>query len=50
VTSLEQATGRDVPMEDVEDRVVAHFASVFERAVTEPALSPHPPRLLPQQR
>jgi lipoyl(octanoyl) transferase len=34
VTSLDQATGRDLAMEEVEDRVIAHFAAVFERAAT----------------
>ena len=33
VTSLEKATGRTVQMDEVEDRVVHHFAEVFERAV-----------------
>ena len=31
VTSLEQATGRTVPIGEAEDRIVQHFASVFER-------------------
>lgn len=33
VTSLEKATGRAIPIEDVEERIVEHFASVFDRAV-----------------
>jgi lipoyl(octanoyl) transferase len=37
VTSLERETGRDVQMEEVEDRIVRHFASVFEREVMEPS-------------
>jgi lipoyl(octanoyl) transferase len=31
VTSLEKATARRIPLGDVEDRVVARFAEVFER-------------------
>ena len=31
VTSLEKATGRSVPMREVEDALVRHFAEVFER-------------------
>jgi lipoate-protein ligase B len=30
-TSLERALGRTVPLKDVRERLVAHFASVFER-------------------
>ncbi len=33
VTSLEQATGRTVPLRDVEDHLVQHFAAVFARDV-----------------
>lgn len=33
VTSLEQATGRRVSMDEGEDSVVRHFSAVFERAV-----------------
>jgi len=33
VTSLEKATGRTVPVGDVEDHLVQHFATVFEREV-----------------
>jgi lipoyl(octanoyl) transferase len=33
VTSLEQATGRSIPVEEVEDRIVAHFRSVFDREI-----------------
>jgi len=33
VTSLEKATGRTVPIGEVEDAIVRHFADVFERAV-----------------
>jgi lipoyl(octanoyl) transferase len=38
VTSLDQATGRELAVSDVEDRVVAHFAAVFGRAVS---VAPH---------
>ena len=34
VTSLEKALGRALPLGEVEDRFVRHFADVFERAVT----------------
>ena len=34
VTSLEKATGRELTMQEVENRVVEHFAAIFERAVT----------------
>jgi len=34
VTSLEQATGRTIPVGEVEDRIVAHFAAVFDREVS----------------
>ena len=33
VTSLEQATGRSIAVEEVEDRIVGHFANVFDREV-----------------
>jgi len=32
VTSLEKATGRAIPIEEVEDRMIQHFAAVFDRA------------------
>ena len=31
VTSLERVTGREVPLADVEDHVISHFAAVFSR-------------------
>jgi len=31
VTSLERAAGRTIPMREVEDRVIDHFARVFDR-------------------
>jgi lipoyl(octanoyl) transferase len=34
VTSLEKATGRHVPIGDVENAVVRHFATVFDRVAT----------------
>jgi lipoyl(octanoyl) transferase len=37
VTSLERATGRSVPMREVEDTIVRHFAEVFERKPSRPA-------------
>ena len=33
VTSLEKATGRTMAIEEVEDRMIGHFASVFDREV-----------------
>jgi lipoyl(octanoyl) transferase len=33
VTSLEKATGRTIPIEEAEDRIVGHFADVFDRDV-----------------
>jgi lipoyl(octanoyl) transferase len=33
VTSLEKATGRTIPVDEVEDRIVQHFAAVFDRDV-----------------
>jgi lipoyl(octanoyl) transferase len=50
VTSLERATGRPVSLEEVEDRLVDHFASVFEREPRPPASSPPRRRLVPQPR
>jgi lipoyl(octanoyl) transferase len=41
VTSLEQATGRTIPIGEVEGRIVQHFAAVFDREVHQ-ALSPKP--------
>jgi lipoate-protein ligase B len=39
VTSLAHVTGRDVPLAGVEERLIHHFASVFERqaVITVPA-------------
>ena len=34
VTSLEKATGRLIPVDEVEDRIIRHFASVFGREVS----------------
>jgi lipoyl(octanoyl) transferase len=36
VTSLETATGKTIPVEEVEDRIIGHFASVFDRPPTPP--------------
>lgn len=36
VTSLEKATGRAIPIEEVEDRMIEHFASVFDREARRP--------------
>ena len=33
VTSLEQAAGRPIEVEEVEDRIVGHFANVFDREI-----------------
>jgi len=33
VTSLEKATGRVFPLEEVEERIVQHFAEVFDREI-----------------
>jgi lipoyl(octanoyl) transferase len=33
VTSLERLTGRQVPLSEVEERLIRHFSEVFERAV-----------------
>jgi lipoyl(octanoyl) transferase len=41
VTSLEKATGRTIPIEEAENRVIRHFATVFDREVHQ-ALSPKP--------
>jgi lipoyl(octanoyl) transferase len=41
VTSLEKATGRTVPLRDVEDRLVEHFANVFERDVAVATANQH---------
>ena len=41
VTSLEKATGRTISIEEVEGRIVQHFAAVFDREVHQ-ALSPKP--------
>jgi lipoyl(octanoyl) transferase len=41
VTSLANALGRDVPLAEVEERFVAHFADVFERAVAPRQGAPH---------
>jgi lipoyl(octanoyl) transferase len=37
VTSLRKATGRDIPVSEVEDRFVTHFAAVFDRTPVEHA-------------
>ena len=37
VTSLEQATGRAIPIEEIEGRIVQHFAAVFDREVHQAA-------------
>ena len=39
VTSLERAVGRRIPIPEVEDAFVRHFAIVFTRAVPSPATS-----------
>ena len=40
VTSLEKATGRTISIEEVEGRIVQHFAAVFDREVADlPAFS-----------
>jgi lipoyl(octanoyl) transferase len=44
VTSLEKLLGRQVDREDVEDRIVAHFAHVFERNVVVACASSSQPR------
>ena len=36
VTSIEKATGRNVPATEVEERVIHHFADVFDREVVAP--------------
>ena len=40
VTSLAAVTGRAIPIEEVEDRLVANFAAVFDRTVVVPARYP----------
>jgi lipoyl(octanoyl) transferase len=40
VTSLEQATGRTIPIEEVEGRIVQHFAAVFDREVHQASPKP----------
>ena len=35
VTSMERLLGREIPMSDVEDRLAANFASVFDAAIAE---------------
>lgn len=43
VTSLERVTGRRIGMREVEDAIARHFATVFERELTEGApAAPHP--------
>jgi lipoyl(octanoyl) transferase len=41
VTSLEEASNRTIPIEEGEDRIIKHFAEVFDREVHQ-ALSPQP--------
>jgi lipoyl(octanoyl) transferase len=41
VASLEKATGRTISIGEVEDRLIGHFANVFEREARQP-LSPEP--------
>jgi lipoyl(octanoyl) transferase len=41
VTSLEKSTGRTMSIGEVEDRLIGHFATVFDREVHQ-ALSPEP--------
>jgi lipoyl(octanoyl) transferase len=52
VTSLETASGRQVPLEEAEDAFVRHFAAVFERDVVriESVSGPLHPPLVPQPR
>lgn len=40
VTSMEDLLGREVDMQEVEDRIVTHFAEVFEMIVTEFSQTP----------
>ena len=40
VTSLQRATGRVVPIDEVEDALVQHFCDVFERQVTNAVTAP----------
>ena len=37
VTSLEQATGREIPMAEAEDALIRHFCDVFDRTPSEAA-------------
>jgi lipoyl(octanoyl) transferase len=39
VTSLEQATGRHIPLAEVEDALVRHFCGVFDRDAVPPAVA-----------
>ena len=41
VTSLESATGHPVPQEEAEDRLIHHFAAVFEREVAPETAAPY---------
>jgi lipoyl(octanoyl) transferase len=40
VTSLEKTSGRQVALADVEDRLIRHFAGVFDRSVMPPLAAP----------
>jgi lipoyl(octanoyl) transferase len=42
VTSLEQATGKRLCVEEVEDAIIRHFAAVFGREVTTASPTPRP--------
>jgi lipoyl(octanoyl) transferase len=42
VTSLEQELGRSVPLEDVEEALVRHFAAVFGRTISTASATPRP--------
>jgi lipoyl(octanoyl) transferase len=44
VTSLERATGRRIPLPEVEDAIVRHFSVVFEREPIEARLTTPPVR------
>ena len=50
VTSLEKALGRDLSLEDVEARLIDHFAGVFEREPIRSSSSPRRPHPVPQLR
>jgi lipoyl(octanoyl) transferase len=39
VTSLAKLTGKEVPLAEVEDRIIHHFSSVFDREVVSAAVS-----------